>query len=743
MESEIQIQERGDDVKGRLSAWLIDRLEYCANHKRNNYSEKWQTYDRMVKGAYKNQYDDDNINENWRSQAYYNICEQKRKSAIAQIDDAITTGNRFPFALAETPESESGDDVNKALTSMGVDMKKALSAMERKIQDNLDESKSMIELRRTVDDCSKYGVGCFKSPNLYMDKARIIDLTVLQSAPAIENENGKITPNGEKTRDEWLKSQVIPNLKLSDKERIGLKRIRPADIFPDPSCEGDAQKGFGIFERNHYSTATLRKMADEMIVLDGEKIQKYSKEAILNILKKHHSDVSEGRNNTDYNGSLSTVRHDTESDFLNFRGIPVYTFYGDVLKIDIQGSVSRPSQVEDSEGELSDYDTVSVIVDFTREGEILRVIENPHPSGLRPIHIWQWDRIDGEWVGKGICEKLKDLQEEFNRFLTYWIDNKLLSSSVILAVITAKLDRTENEDMRMYPGKTFFLREGDDIRNMIQQFKIEDVSGPFLEGLFRLMELIDHESGVPRIIEGQGSADAKTAFETQQQEAHALKQLGMVIKNLDENIVIGLEMIYQYLLVYGDGKGAVIGDFKVVARGYSSFESKRIKLVELDRLIQLSGLPNVAPHVNIRRIIEDKLDILGIEKDAYLNPIAEVQATQQQQMQMAQQQQQIAVQSAIQQKQAEIQANAQAKIAVDQQNNQAKMGMEDMKSKFNAYMAQMEAQFAASEAERNRDHDIKRDLMKYEMQESSENKQIEASKEAQEEKAEPMEDKDD
>jgi hypothetical protein len=66
-----------------------------------------------------------------------------------------------------------------------------------------------------------------------------------------------------------------------------------------------------------------------------------------------------------------------------------------------------------------------------------------------------------------------------------------------------------------------------------------------------------------------------------------------------------------------------------------------------------------------------------------------------------------------------------------------------MKSKFNAYMDQMEKQFAASEAERNRDHDIKRDLMKYEMQEASENKQLEASKEAQEEKAEPMGSEDD
>ena len=696
----IEGENSKDDVIQRLSAHLLERLEYCANHKRVNYSEDWETYDRMVAGAYKNFYDVNDENESWRSEAYYNICEQKRRSAIAQIGDAVTNGGKFPFMLKETPEGETESEINKALKAIGIDMNRAMDDMERKIHDHLEESKSFIELRRSIDDCSKYGVGIFKSPHLYMDKARKISLTAMQNMPEIPNENGVILPEGEQIRDEWLKNEVLPQMKLEDVERIGLRRIKPSDFFPDPSCEGDAQKGFGHFERNHYSSATLRKMADEVITLDdGQELPKYNKDAILATLQRHYANANDGRNNNDQNGATEEQRHDIESDDTNFRGIPVYTFYGDVLRREVSGALSRPEIEGETEGDLSDYDTISIICDITREGDVLRVIENPHPSGKRPIHIWQWEQVSGEWVGKGICQKLRDLQEEFNRFLRYWIDNKLMSSSVILGVMTSKIDRSENENMKLYPNKTFYLRDGDNIRDMIQQFNIADVSGPFLEGMYRLMEMIDHESGVPRIIEGQGSADAKTAFETQQQEAHALKQLGMVIKNMDEAIVVGLEMVYQYLLVYGDGTGAVIGDFKVSAKGYSSFEDKRLKLMELDRMLQMTTVPSLAIHINERNVLEDKYEILGIDKERYLRSMEEVQATQAQQAEMQQKQVQMAMEAAMQEKM----ADAEAKIAVEQAKAQLKAG---------------EIQVEVAEKEKDRDHEIKRDLIKIEADEN-------------------------
>lgn len=677
-----------DEKLRRISDWLVDRLEYCDGHKRNNYSEDWEVYDRMAKGIFGNSYDENDKNESWRSQIYYNICEQKRRSALSQIDDALSLGGKFPFGLSETPEGESPAKVNEALRSIGVDTEKALKEMEKSIDDHLLESKSYKELRKSIDDCSKYGIGCFQAPFNYMDKARTIDLQILSSMPDLPNENGQLLPEGEAIRDQWLKEQVMPNMELSEIERIGFKRIRPADVFPDPSCEGDAQRGFGVFVRNHYDMATLRKMADEVISLDGQtKEPKYRKEAILNTLKRHHkSDTemeNEGRRQSDRQN-----RHNIEYDDSNYRGVPIYTFYGDITKLDVDGMMDGPTaQMDDVE--LASYDTQSVVVDFTREGDILRIIENPHPSGKRPIHLFQWEYVDGDWVGKGICEKLRDLQSEFNRFIQYWIDNKLLSSSVILGVITSKLDRSEDEDMSLYPGKTFFLREGESVNDMLQQFNVQDVSGAFLDGLNKLMELIDYESGVPRVIEGQTNSHAKTAFETQQMEAHALKQLGTVMRNIDEAMVAGIEMIYQWMLVYYDQTRIVIGDFKVHATGYSNFENKRIKMMEIDRLLELSmANPEFSIHFNVRKILEDKVSLLGVTPEKYMRLMDEVKEMQAQQAQQAQQQQQL-----------EMQADIQAKLAVEQAKQQAKA---------------MELQAKSQENELDREHEITRDLMELE-----------------------------
>lgn len=698
MESESTIvqSEKKSEQLAKLSDWLIDRLEYCANHKRRKYSAKWERFDRMVKGVYENSYDQNNKNENWKSQLYYNVVEQKRQSAIAQIEDAMGNGGKFPFSLSQTPESETEEKVNQQLMEMGVDMEVVTRDTERRIDDNLLESKSYSEVRKTISDGTKYGVACFESPFIYKDKSRKINVELLGDMPEIPHDPETMEPDMnamEHIRDKWLKESVIPTMKLEDIERIGFKRIRPADTFPDPACEGDSQQGFGIFVRKHYSPATLREMADEVISIEGQELDKYDRESIKKILDRYYKD-REGYSDHDYNANYQTNRHDLEGDELTERGIPIYTFYGDVMRSDIDMTV-RGVEDNDSDDDLSGFDTVSIIADFHRDGEVLRVIENPHPSGKRPIHLWNWERVEGEWGGKGICEKLEGLQYEFNRFLRYWVDNKLLSSSVIFGVVAGKVDRSENEDMSLYPGKIFYLRNGERINEIMQQYNVADVSGAFLEGINRLLDLIDLESGVPRIIQGQGNIVAKTAFETQQQESHALKQLGAVIKNIDEVIIAGVEMIYQYLLYYGENQGGLLGDFKISATGFATFESKRVKMMELDSILQLAmSSPEAMVHFNMRKVFEDKVKIFGVDADKYLNPIEVVQQTQQAQAQQAQQEQMMALQMAGEEKMADArakiaveQAKAELKAGLDQANNMAKSDMQresldhDMKKK--------------------------------------------------------------
>lgn len=709
--------EKKEESLRRLSDWLINTLKFCSDHKRKNYSDDWETYDRMTRGVYKNAYSSDNKDESWKCQIYYNIAEQKRLSAVAQIDDAISSHGVFPFALKATPEGETDSEVNKAIESIGVNMDEAMTSMEVKMKDNLEESKSLSEIRKSVHDCSKYGVGIIHSPDLFMGKSRSMTMNSLSNMPDLENEDGVLTPNGEKERDQWLKDKVIPNLKITDKERIGMRRIRPADIFPDPACEGDAQRGFGLFERNHYSIATLRSMADEFIMVKGEKTPKYENKEILKVLKREYSqeyDRTAGENTE----QAKILRNDTESDDTDFRGVAVYTFYGDILKIDVSGSMSGPSSEKEQGADLSDYDMESVIIDFTREGEVLRVIKNPHPSGKRPIHLWQWEKVDGEWVGKGIHQKLRDLQAEMNRFICYWVDNKLLSSSVVLGVLSEMLDRGEGEDLTMYPGKIIYLRSGQDVRMAIQQLEIRDVSDSFLSGMYRLSELIDYESGVPKIIEGQGSTSPKTAFETQQQEAHALKQLGSVIKNLDETMDDSLEMIYQHILVYGDGKGAIIGDFKVMAKGYSSFEDRRMRMAELDSMIQMSIDPTIGVHFDKRKLIEDKIKLIGAYTEQYMVPIEEVQA--QMKAQADQQQEQIQIQMQMDAQKA--QEEGKIKLSIEEHKAQLAMHMKEI----DVNEADKDRSIEVSEGEKDRTQKTETQLMDFENEENSDerNKQL-------------------
>jgi hypothetical protein len=241
---------------------------------------------------------------------------------------------------------------------------------------------------------------------------------------------------------------------------------------------------------------------------------------------------------------------------------------------------------------------------------------------------------------------------------------------------------------------------------MIQQLSIVDVSGSFLEGIDKLLSLIDYESGVPRVIEGQSGIIAKTAFETQQQEAHALKQLAKVVKNIDEAIVAGVEMIYQYVMVYGDQIGSKLGDFKVQATGVATFESKRMKMFEIDTLIQLAlSSPDLTVHFNIRKIIEDKVKLLGVDSDKYLKSFEEVKVAQEQQAMMAQKQQQLAMQAVAQEKM----DDARAKIAVEQAKAELKSGLEEAKYKAQAQL-QTESQ----------DHDMKKKII--DVQESKNDK---------------------
>ena len=123
----------------------------------------------------------------------------------------------------------------------------------------------------------------------------------------------------------------------------------------------------------------------------------------------------------------------------------------------------------------------------------------------------------------------------------------------------------------------------------------------------------------------------------------------------------------------------------------------------------MTEVPTLGVHIDERKILEDKLDILGIDKSKYLRTKEEVGAIQKQQGEQQQQQHQLAMAMMQQEKQAE----AQGKIAVEQ-----------AKGQITAQLKQAELATDGQENEKDRDHEIKKELIKIEATERQDDRNV-------------------
>lgn len=637
-------KQEGEDIKfkeaerKRIFQTLEDKLKAFKKHRERNYDSKWDKWSRMVKGEYKysKRWDEktETGNDSWKNRVYYKIANQKRLSALAQIRDAKPNGDKLPLDLTAPSQnkndSQVGDDVQEAIKALGVDSDFMLDKHRRVLDDHLTFSNSNQQFNYVIDDASKFGAGAFIAPYVYNDYSFEYEMNIKGEPPALENEGGKLTPNGEQAMSQWVKDNVFPTRKIKKEMRVGIKHIPLRDFYPDPACLGNGQKGMGHFIREHLSVKSIMQEVEA---------GRFDKDVALELLKKY-DDVD---NINGFNNQADTSEHATSSSSVNrdvFKGVAVYTYYGDILAKDYKVL----SNSETTEKQLSDYAVKSVKIMIAEGTGILFAMANPYPTQQRAIHIVQWEEMEDEWCGRGIPEKIEGLQQALNTVINVWLDQSELVGAGMLGVNIKDID--EDEDMELYPNKIFYLKGDKPVRDILQQFNIQDASPALIGTISQILFLIDHESGVPKIIEGQGDVNAKTAYETQQQETHALKQLGMVIDNLDKGLALAGEMINEHIIIYEAENHDFFGDYRVIARGYSTFEKKRVKIAELDGAINAYLTQEPARNIiNGAEVIRERFRLMSPENLEFVytdKEIAQNVANQQAQQQaMLEQQQQL------------------------------------------------------------------------------------------------------
>lgn len=198
-----------------------------------------------------------------------------------------------------------------------------------------------------------------------------------------------------------------------------------------------------------------------------------------------------------------------------------------------------------------------------------------------------WElKVDGD-IPDGIVDNIEGLQILYDDFFRNYINNKKLSSNVMIA---AKDRFLEDEDALndISPGKVINITEEcDDVRRALQPIQIPDTGQNSLDAINGLEYKIDDMSMIPKIAVGQSAPGSQTAYETSQLVEKAGKYIARSIENYDKNIIKPVvKSLYKYIMVtYEDD--SIKGDYSIIPLGFSSYNDKVLKAQSLTQILQL------------------------------------------------------------------------------------------------------------------------------------------------------------
>jgi len=611
----------------KLYSQLSDLLSEWKDHRKAKIEDIWYQADRNFKG----QFDDAETTgskgaKGWRSDAVYPLTEQKVMSAQAQLQDVLFKGGRFPFDIKGSPipddpmiqaDAEQGAESGRlqfpgeiqqrAITKAELDMR--IKNMKKRLDDQFAECDAASVGLNSIYDGALYGTAFLESPRVIRKKR-------------YKWEQGK---------KGYTKKEVYEDVPT-------VVNLTPWDCWPDPECEGKVQDGIGFFKRDRMSAPALHDLynlvfPDNLELKDAgseEYEYEYNREqfdSLIDNIKGERTNKGVSRSGDEGPNAASETGHAN-------RIFEVYTFAGAVQNKYIY------DYVEGLEGREHDYSEVIVVM---CNEHVIKCVLNPFPGGRRPFHMVPWSRVPGQAFGRGVAEKIFDAQKNVSRLMRMYIDNKRLSGNLMTAIDKGKLAR--GADLSLYPGKNWEFEgafQDADVRKLLQPIIFPDVTNGVLDAVGTMVAWADQSSGIPKILEGQPGQDSSTAYAENQRIASASKQLGLVLKNYDMHAWVPIvESFYDWNMEFLKDQ-SVKGDFQVIATGFSTFENRHLKKLDLERLLMLSQqLQALQVKVKSDPIVEDWALAANIDPDRYLLSKEEVAANRE-----AQQQEQMQIQAA-------------------------------------------------------------------------------------------------
>ena len=439
----------------------------------------------------------------------------------------------------------------------------AAKKMQKKIQDQLEESSASKHLRSTAFEMALFGTGVMKGP-----------FAVDKEYPSW-NDNGEYEPT----------IKTVPQV----------SHVSVWNFYPDPDANNMEEAQY-VIERHKMSRSQLRAL----------KKRPYFRSAVID----EAIQIGENYDREHWEDDLSDYapEHGTER-------FEVLEYWGmcDISMLEEQG-VEIPS-------ELSEADELQTNV-WICNGKLLRMVINPFKPARIPYMAAPYELNPYSFFGVGIAENMDDTQTLMNGFMRMAVDNAVLSGNLLIEVDETNL--VPGQDLSVYPGKVF-RRQGGAPGQAIFGTKFPNVAGENLQLFDKARVLADESTGFPSFAHGQTGVQGigRTASGISMLMGAASQNIKNVIKNVDDYLLRPLgEGMFRFNMQF-DFDPEIKGDLEIKARGTESLMANEVRSQRLMQFMQVASNPTLAPFAKFQYIIREIAKSLDLDPDKVTNNMSD------------------------------------------------------------------------------------------------------------------------
>lgn len=561
-EIESMFRERDGDLSTKRQEWIESMRLYLGS----------LSSDRQLKSS-----DNPSYNQQVTQKPRHNLVRSKCAVAISKSVSSSFSGGDKNWNISPTPAPE-GDEYLMTVAS---------NAMEKEIEDQLEEENYGYKSRLAMEDRVILGTGILKGP-----------------LPARDSKLGYVMEQGPDGIP-----VAIPEYKVRDRPIIS--RVNPWMFFPDTTVN-DIRDGTATIELHPMSNLQVRKLQNN---------PGFFPEAVTSLL----SNTPVGYANATLSEYSSLTN--SGSQFLKDK-YAVLEYHGPIT-VDQLGALG----IKPSYDPLGDVYFGEV---WVCQGIVLRV-ELEAITGLyeSPYSMCAWEKDPNSPFGFGLPQIIKDPQRIAQVTLDMMLENASNSSGPI-GVLNKEYIAPTDGDWTIRPNK-LFLNTDYTLQNIDQAIKFFNVPN-MTEQMFPILnfarEVAQEESTVPMMSlqSSRVGSDSATGMAIQERNDDIVSDFKN--EEWDDQIVEPLISRFYHWNMQYNAKPEIKGDFDVDVKSSSEYRNQQLAIRDLEKLsVESAQNPELAKVIDQKALQTARLSNMhipskGIIKSAQQMQMDEEQAAQ-------------------------------------------------------------------------------------------------------------------